>query len=193
MAGKFNIFSAGAGKGLNIFKSSAYKEHEQTPMARLFWGIRWAVAAWLVAALAFAMAFVIEHLWRYGWSAASAKWTAIYLKHMFMTGGISVLAEIPAWLERSVMRTDLACIAPLVPVIGYYLLTDATFTDEFNPHGKDKFDEKSSNKATASDIRKMGTDYKNKDGLFNGFMMLRKYRNSFGISIALTHPRITPI
>ena len=56
MATKFNILSAsGSGKGLKIFESSAYKEHEQTPMARLFWNIRWAVIIWWTCALFFAL------------------------------------------------------------------------------------------------------------------------------------------
>lgn len=77
------------------------------------------------------------------------------------------MAEIPEWLMRTVLRTDIACITPLIPVIAYYFLSDATLVSEFNPHGKDKFDEKSSNKATAADIEKMG--------LFKGFMMVLGY------------------
>ena len=41
MATKFNIFSSsGSGKGLSIFDSKKYKEHEQAPVARKFWNIR---------------------------------------------------------------------------------------------------------------------------------------------------------
>ena len=70
------------------------------------------------------------------------------------------------------MRPDIECITPLLPIIGYYFLSDSTMTDEFNPHSKDKFDEKTSRVATADDIKKMGQDYKNKEGLFKGFMMV---------------------
>ena len=168
MAVKFNILSAsGKGKGLNIFRSSAYKEHEQTPLAREFWSIRWAIIAWLIGALMFACAFPIEHIWRYGWSPASKQWLIIYLKNMLMSGGISVLAEVPSWIARCVMRPDIPCITPLLPIIGYYFLSDGTMSDEFNPHSKDKFDEKSSNKASKTDIEKMG--------LLKGFMMVLGY------------------
>lgn len=168
MAVKFNILSAsGKGKGLNIFRSSAYKEHEQTPLAREFWSIRWAIIVWLIGALMFACAFPIEHIWRYGWSPASKQWLIIYLQNMLMSGGISVLAEVPSWIARCVMRPDIECITPLLPIIGYYFLSDSTMSDEFNPHSKDKFDEKSSNKATKTDIEKMG--------LLKGFMMVLGY------------------
>ncbi len=168
MAVKFNILSAsGKGKGLNIFKSSAYKEFDQNGVAREFWSIRWAIIIWIVAAIMVAMAFPIEHIWRYGWSPATAHWVSIYLGNLFSSGGLSVIAEIPAWIGRSIMRPDIECITPLLPIIGYYFLSDATMTDEFNPHSKDKFDEKTSRKATADDIKKMG--------LLNGFMMVLGY------------------
>lgn len=173
MATKFNFLSAsGKGKGIGIFRSSAYKEHEQTPLAREFWSIRWTILIWLIAALMFACAFPVEHIWRYGWSPATQHWINIYVSQMLSSFGLSVLAEVPHWISRCVARPDLACITPLLPLIGYYFLADATMTDEFNPHSKDKFDEKSSRKANADDIKKMGTDYKNKDGLFKGFMMV---------------------
>ena len=173
MATKFNFLSAsGKGKGISIFRSSAYKEHEQTPLAREFWSIRWTILIWLIAALMFACAFPVEHIWRYGWSPATQHWINIYVSQMLSSFGLSVLAEVPHWISRCVARPDLACITPLLPLIGYYFLADATMTDEFNPHSKDKFDEKSSRKANADDIKKMGTDYKNKDGLFKGFMMV---------------------
>ena len=96
MVEKFKILSAGGkGKGLNIFKSSAYKETMRGPMASVFWSLRWAVGIWLVCALAFALSFWIEHIWRYGWSPATAKWTTLYLQNMLTSGGLSVLAEIP--------------------------------------------------------------------------------------------------
>ena len=54
MAEQFKILSAGGkGKGLNIFNSASYKEHERAPMARLFWELRWVVSIWIVCALAF--------------------------------------------------------------------------------------------------------------------------------------------
>ena len=173
MAVKFNFLSAsGKGKGLNIFRSSAYKEHEQTPLAREFWSIRWSIIVWLVTALMIAAAFPVEHIWRYGWSPATKHWIGIYWYNFISSFGISVLAELPAWAVRCVMRPDIPCITPLLPIIGYYFLSDATMTDEFNPHSKDKFDEKTSRKATADDIKKMSQDHKNKEGLFKGFMMV---------------------
>ncbi len=168
MAKKFNFLSSsGKGKGLGIFKSRSYKEHEQTPMAQIFWRIRWGCGIWIVCALAFGASFVIEHIWRYGWSPASEVWTKTYLMNLVTSGGLSAIAELPAWVWRCVFRTDLACMVPLFPIIAYYFLSDGTFTDEFNPHGKDKFDEKSSNKASEADIKKMG--------LLNGFMMVLGY------------------
>lgn len=176
MAVKFNFLSAsGKGKGLNIFRSSAYKEFDQNGVAREFWSIRWAIIIWIIAAIMVAASFPIEHIWRYGWSPASQHWLSIYLGNLWSSAGLSVLAEIPAWIGRCVMRPDIECITPLLPIIGYYFLSDATMTDEFNPHSKDKFDEKTSRKATADDIKKMGQDYKNKEGLFKGFMMVLGY------------------
>ncbi len=179
MAIKFNFLSAsGKGKGLGIFRSSSYKEFDQTPMAREFWGIRWSILTWLIAALMFAAAFPVEHIWRYGWSPATQHWITIYLQNMMASFGLSVLAEVPSWINRCIMRPDYACITPLLPLIGYYFISDATMSDEFNPHSKDKFDEKTSRKATADDIKKMGDDHKNKDGMFNGFMMVLGYFKS---------------
>lgn len=168
MVEKFKILSAGgSSKGLNIFKSSAYKEHQRKPMAQVFWSLRWAIGIWLACALAFGLSFILEHVWRYGWSPASAKWTGIYLHNMLASGGLSVLAEIPAWITRTIMRTDLPCLTPLLPIIAYYFMADTTLVKEFNPYGKDSFAEKSSNKATKEDIEKMG--------LFKGFMMVLGY------------------
>ncbi len=168
MVEKFKILSAGgSSKGLNIFKSSAYKEHQRTPMASLFWSLRWAVGIWLACALAFGLSFIVEHIWRYGWSPASAKWTGLYLHNLLSSGGLSVLAEIPAWLTRAILRTDLPCMVPLFPIIAYYFMADSTLVKEFNPYGNDKFAEKSSNKASKEDIEKMG--------LLNGFMMVLGY------------------
>lgn len=168
MVEKFKILSAGGtSKGLNIFKSSAYKEHQRKPMASLFWSLRWAVGIWLVCALAFGLSFWIEHIWRYGWSPATAHWTSLYFHNMLATAGMSVIAEIPDWFVRTLLRTDIACIVPLIPIIAYFFMADATLVKEFNPYGNDKFDEKSSNKATKEDIEKMG--------LLNGFMMVLGY------------------
>ncbi len=168
MAEKFNFLSlSGKGKGLNIFKSSVYKEHERTPMARIFWEIRWALIAWMVAALMFGASFIVEHIWRYGWSPASQHWMGIYLSNALSTFGLSIVAEIPYWIARCFTRPDLPCIVPLLPIIGYYFLVDATFIKEVNPHSKDKFDEKSSREANETDIKEMG--------LLNGFMMVLGY------------------
>ena len=176
MAVKFNILSAsGSGKGLKIFESSAYKEHEQAPMARKFWNIRWNIGIWLICALAFGLSFAVEHIWRYGWGPATEQWVSIYIKNMLMTCGLSVIAEFPYWIIRTLQHPDIASITPVIPVIAYYFLVDDTLKSEFNPHGKDNYDEKSSRKATADDIKKMAANFKNKEGLFAGFMMVLGY------------------
>jgi len=176
MATNFNIFSnSGEGKGLKIFDSTTYKEHEQTPVARKFWNIRWDIGVWIICALAFGFSFVVEHVWRYGWGPASEHWTTLYIKNLFATFGISALAEVPFWFSRVLHNPDFACLAPLFPIIAYYFLSDDTLKSEFNPHGKDNYDEKSSRKATVEDIKKMGKNYKNPDGLFKGFMMVLGY------------------
>ncbi len=168
MVQKFKILSAGKdSKGLNIFKSSAYKEHEQTPMAQVFWALRWSVGVWLICALVFCFSFLFEHLWRYGWSPATANWMKIYLINMVQSAGLSVIAEIPYWVLRCLMHPDFMCVVPLIPVLAYYLLVDDTLKGEFNPHGKDKFDKKSSREANEADVKAMG--------LFDGFMMVLGY------------------
>lgn len=168
MVEKFKILSAGgSSKGMNIFKSSAYKEHLRTPMAQIFWSLRWAIGIWLVCALAFGLSFIAEHIWRYGWSPATWVWTRVYLINALTSCGMSIVAEVPGWVSRSLMRPDISCIAPLLPIIAYYFMADATLVDEFNPYGKDKFAEKSSRDANKEDIEKMG--------LFNGFMMVLGY------------------
>ena len=175
MAVKFNILSAsGSGKGLGIFDSSKYKEHERNPMARKFWEIRWDIGIWLICALAFGASFAVEHIWRYGWTVATKEWLGLYFHNMLYTGGLSVIAEIPYWIIRTLSHPDLASITPLFPIIVYYFLSDSTFISEFNPIDKDKYEEKSSRKANADDIKKMG-NYDNPDGLFKGFMMVLGY------------------
>lgn len=175
MAEKFNILSAGgSSKGLNIFKSTAYKEADVAPMAQMFWIFRWNAAMWLVCAAAFALAFVLEHMFRYGWSPATAQWANLFFHNAFHTVGMSVVAEVPSWFIRAIIRPDFAAIMPLLPIIAFYFVSDDTLTKEFNPHGTDFYDSKSSRKATADDIKKMG-HFKNKEGLFNGFMMVLGY------------------
>jgi len=186
MAMKFNIFSSSdSGKGLKIFESSSYKEHEQIPMARKFWELRWDVVIWLTCALAFGLSFIVEHIWRYGWGPATKVWTGLYMHNMFKTFGLSIISEVPYWVERTFMHPDYACIVPLLPIIAYYFLSDDTFKTEFNPYSKDRYEEKSSRKATAEDIKKMGTDFKNKEGLFHGFMMVLGYFKYKGKSTPL--------
>jgi len=168
MAAQFKILSAGGkGKGLNIFNSASYKEHERVPMARLFWELRWVISIWVICAIAFGLSFILEHIWRYGWSSASAVWSKVYLYNALSTLGMSVIAEIPSWVVRTVMYTDMACMAPLLPIIAYYLMADSELVKEFNPNDKDKLDEKSSRKANKEDIEKMG--------LLDGFMMVLGY------------------
>ncbi len=168
MVQKFKILSAGKdSKGLNIFKSSAYKEHEQTPMAQVFWALRWSVGVWLVCAFVFCLSFAIEHLCRYGWSPATINWMKIYFINMFQSAGLSVVAEIPYWIWRCLMHPDFECAIPLLPVLAYYLLVDDTLKKEFNPNGKDEYDKKSGREANEKDIEQMG--------LFKGFMMVLGY------------------
>lgn len=186
MAIKFNLLSAsGKGKGLKIFQSSAYKEHERNPLAREFWMIRWKIFMWLVAALMVVCAFPIEHIWRYGWSPATKQWIYIYFSHAVSTCGLSVISEIIYWFGRCLARPDIACIVPLLPVIGYYILADDTMIGEFTPIEKDKYDAKSARKANADDIKAMAADHKNKEGLFNGFMMVLGYFKYKGKSTPL--------
>ena len=152
-------------------------------MAQVFWVLRWNAMIWVICALAFALAFVIEHFVRYGWSPASVHWMWLFFRDMFFSCGMSVIAAVPGWLARSIMRPDFACIFPLLPFIAFYFMADDTLTKEFNPHGKDIFDEKSSRKATAADIKKMGKyAWKTKMGLFQGFMMVLGYFKDKGKS-----------
>ncbi|MCL2748962.1 MAG: type IV secretory system conjugative DNA transfer family protein [Alphaproteobacteria bacterium] len=175
MADKFNFLSlSGKGKGLGIFDSSKYKEHEATPLAQKFWAWKWQFFTFLACLGAFALAFPIEHLWRYGWTPASWKWIGIYFGNLLRSGGFSMFAEVPEWLNRAATQTDFPTIAPLLPIAAFFIIADETFLKEFNPYGKDKFKEKSSNKATEKDIKKMGI-HSNKLGLFNGFMMVLGY------------------
>ena len=177
MVEKFNILSAGgSSKGLNIFKSSAYKEHEREPLAQMFWIFRWNAITWIACAVAFALAFVVEHLFRYGWSPASAHWAGLFLGDALRTVGMSVVAQTPSWLVRSLIRPDFACVIPLLPIIAFYFISDDTLTKEFNPYGKDMYDEKSSRKATATDIKQMGQyAWQTKQGLFGGSIMVLGY------------------
>ena len=168
MAGKFNLLSfSGKGKGLKIFDSSVYKDHEKTPIARLFWNLRYKIAVWLACMVAFVFAFPIEHLWRYGWSPATAKWIGVYFGNFFSSFGISVFAEVPDWFMRAVTQTDIATLTPLLPIAIFFILADDTLLKEFNPHGKDTLKEESSRKANDEDIKKMG--------LLKGFMMVLGY------------------
>lgn len=168
MAEKFKILSAGKdSKGLNIFKSSAYEEHERTPMAQTFWVLRWTVTVWLICAVVFCFSFIFEHIWRYGWSPATFTWIRVYLSNLFHTFGFSAIASVPDWIVRCFMNPDYACIVPLLPIIAFFILTDETLKKEFNPYGKDKYDKKSSRVANEEDVKKMG--------LFDGFMMVLGY------------------
>ncbi len=173
MIAKIKILSAsGKGKGLDIFKSSAYKEHERGPMAQAFWVIRWNCGMWILCAVAFALSFMVEHIWRYGWSPATSHWCNLYLDMLLNSAGLSVLGEVPGWISRCFTHPDIMCIMPILPFIAYFFLSDKTFIKEFNPYGNDKYDSSSSRKATAEDIKKMG---KSKEGLFAGFMMVLGY------------------
>ncbi|MCL2338335.1 MAG: type IV secretory system conjugative DNA transfer family protein [Proteobacteria bacterium] len=173
MASKFNLLSiTGKGKGLKIFKSTAYKEWEQKPYGQLFWRLRWIFIAWVSTLLAIGIAFAVEQVWRYGFSPATLTFLSAYFNAMLTSGGLSIFAEFPDWLSRAVMRPDLPAITPLIPIVAYSLLVHEDFLKEFNPYGKDKLAEKSSRKATEDDIKKMG----NKGGsLFDGFIVVLGY------------------
>jgi len=168
MAGSFKILSAsGKGKGFGIFLSKNYKEHEREPMAQVFWRLRWNFLIWIMSYLAFGAAFMAEHIWRYGWSAATKTWCALFLDNVWTSWGLSIASEIPYWLGRVFLRTDIMTIAPIVPWIVYFMLRNDTFETELNPYGKDAFDESSSRKASEAEVKKMG--------LFDGFMMVLGY------------------
>ncbi|MDR1207081.1 MAG: type IV secretory system conjugative DNA transfer family protein [Rickettsiales bacterium] len=175
---KFKLLSAGGkGKGLEIFKTSAYtKDHERLTLEILFWRLRWIFGIWILTVLAFGLSFAIEHIWRYGFSPATFKWLSAYFNQLVWTGGIAMLAEIPAWLTRTVMRPDIPAIMPLIPIIIYNLIVNEDFLKEFNPHGKYRYDEKSSRKAIERDIPLMGRF----GGLFKGFIIvLGKFKKKF--------------
>ncbi len=168
MANKFRILSINKdSKGLKLFSSSAYKEHERIPMASLFWEMRAKSVIWLLSAFALILAFPAEHIWRYGTGIASIKWLNIYFYNLLHTFGLSVLSEVPDWLTRVLLRTDIQCIVPLFSIVIYYILTDKTLMGGLNPYSGDKFSSKSSKKASKEDIEKMG--------LFKGFMMVLGY------------------
>ncbi|MCL2017981.1 MAG: type IV secretory system conjugative DNA transfer family protein [Alphaproteobacteria bacterium] len=178
MPDKFNILSiSGKGRGFGIFRSDAYKEHEKGPMAQLFWRMRWLFFVWVLTILAFGVSFAGEHLWRYGWSPATAKWLLAYFDQAVFSFGLSIFAEIPAWITRAMLRPDIPVIAPFIPLIAYQMITHVDFLKEFNPHGKDIFQEKSAREANETDIKKMG---RNGSSLFDGFIVvLGKFKNKF--------------
>jgi type IV secretion system protein VirD4 len=147
---------SGSGKGLKIFSSAAYKDHEKKPMAQLFWKKRWMLGVWAACMTAFLLSFAAEHLWRYGFSTATWKWMGVYFHNLISSFGLSAFAEIPDWVMRIALRTDAACIAPLLPILIYGILTNDSLMDNFNPHGKDKLDSSSSREATKEDIESMG-------------------------------------
>ena len=136
-------------------------------MGRMFWNMRYKVIVWLSCFFVFILAFPIEHLWRYGWSPATAKWIGVYFTNFLYSVGLSVFAEVPEWLTRAVTQPDIAAIMPLLPIAIYFILTDETLLKEFNPFGKDVLKEESSRKANDEDIKKMG--------LLDGFMMVLGY------------------
>ena len=170
MADKFNLLSiSGKGKGLKVFYSDAYKEHEKPQFAQMFWRLRWVFFIWLLTIAAFGLSFAAEHLWRYGWSPATAKWMLAYFDQVISTYGLSIFAEVPAWVTRMVMRPDIPVATPFIPLIAYFMMTHTDFVKEFNPYGKDIFQEKSARMANEKDIEKMG---KRGTSLFKGFMIV---------------------
>ena len=179
MVEKFKFLSAGKdSKGLNIFKSSAYKEWEQLKMAQLFWQLRWTAKVWAISMAVFGISFIIEHFCRYGITAASWVWTKVYLYNMLTSFGLSVFAEVPYWVIHTFMHADFASLVPLVPVFAYFLLTDENLIKEFNPNGKEFYDKKSARNATESDIKAMG--------LFDGFMIILGYFKNKALKLPKT-------
>ncbi|MDR1027432.1 MAG: type IV secretory system conjugative DNA transfer family protein [Rickettsiales bacterium] len=164
----FKLFSfTGKGKGLGVFRSSTYKPHEVEPMAQLFWKMRWNGIVFLLCYLGFGAGLIAEHIWRYGWSPASSVWLKLFGQNALSSWGLSILCEVPAWVERVFLRTDMMVAAPIVPLIIYYMLRNDALEKELNPYGKDAFDEESSRKASEDDVKKMG--------LFKGFMIVLGY------------------
>ncbi|MDR2685302.1 MAG: type IV secretory system conjugative DNA transfer family protein [Rickettsiales bacterium] len=166
---KLKLLSAsGKGKGLGVFLSSKYDDHEQTPMARFFWRGRFAVFALLVLFLSLAAAFPAEHILRYGWTHATQIWLSIYLQNFLSSFGLSVFAEIPDWAVRVILRTDIYTIFPMLAFAVYIIINNDNFKS-LGPYGSDVFDKKSSRKANEKDIKKMGGKGAS---LFDGFMMV---------------------
>jgi len=178
MAKKFKFLSSGDGLGLDIFNSSAYKEWDQLKMAQLFWTLRWVAKIWAICFLVFSISFIFEHLCRYGVTLASWVWTKVYLYNLITSFGLTAFAEIPYWVERTFMHADFACLVPLVPLFGYFLLTDENLIKEFNPNGKEFYDKKSARFATMTDVKEMG--------LIDGFMMVLGYFKGKKLSLPKT-------
>ncbi|MDR0449227.1 MAG: type IV secretory system conjugative DNA transfer family protein [Rickettsiales bacterium] len=175
---KLNLLSAsGKGKGLGIFDSSKYKEHKQSPMAQFFWRGRFTIGMLILLFLMLAASFPAEQILRYGYTPATQTWLEIYWQNFLTSFGLSVFAEIPSWLERTILRTDIYTIFPVVSFLVFFILHNANFISEFNPHGSDNYDSASSRKANQKDIEKMGTKGKS---LFDGFMVvLGKFKDKY--------------
>jgi type IV secretory pathway TraG/TraD family ATPase VirD4 len=168
VAEKLNLFSMSKkGKVFKIFWSESYKEHERDTMAQMFWRYKWCIAVFLFCVVGFYMSFPLEHVWRYGWGPATAKWMGVYFSHLFTSWGTAPFAEIPAWVMRAVTQPDMPAMSPLFPIVAYFIMTDDTLLKEFNPYGKDSLKERSSRKANLKDIEKMG--------LFRGFCQVLGY------------------
>ncbi|MDR0319343.1 MAG: type IV secretory system conjugative DNA transfer family protein [Rickettsiales bacterium] len=175
---KLNLLSAsGKGKGLGIFDSSKYKEHKRSPMAQFFWRGRFTLGMYVLLFLLLAASFPAEHILRYGWTPATQHWLQIYLGNFTSSFGLSVFAELPSWLMRVLTRTDIYTIFPVISLLAFFVLHNAAFIKEFNPHGSDAYDSASSRKANEEDIKKMGSRGKS---LFDGFMVvLGKFKNKY--------------
>ncbi|MCL2629540.1 MAG: type IV secretory system conjugative DNA transfer family protein [Alphaproteobacteria bacterium] len=175
---KLSLFSAsGKGKGLGIFSSKKYDEHKRAPMAQMFWRGRFTVTMLLLLFGMLAASFAAEHVLRYGWTPATQAWLRIYMDNFIGSFGLSVFAEFPSWATRTLLRTDIYTIFPVISFIAFFALHNNAFISEFNPYDGDALSKKSSRKATEADVKKMGT----KGGsLFEGFMMvLGKFKGKF--------------
>ena len=181
MAPDFKILSmSGEGRGLGIFDSSKYKIHEREPMAQLFWKMRWNVVVWFLCFFGLGFAFAAEHICRYGWLPATQKWLEFWFSNMLYSGGLSIVAEIPYWIGRVVLRTDIMTIAPVIPFILFHMLRNENLEKELNPRGTDIWAKHSSRVAVEADIKKMG--------LFDGFMMVLGYFNKKPLKFNRTYP-----
>ena len=153
--------------GFGVFNSSKYKPHDQINKAMMFWKMRWNAAITLLTIPLFGAALCLEYVWRYGWSPASLRWIEVFWANAVTSFGLSIFAEIPFYLDRLLFRTDIAMLAPLIPLLAYFMLRNDDYELTQNPHGDDEYAKNSAKEAVDADIKKMG--------LLKGFIIVLGY------------------